>query len=182
MRASELEQLTRDILRLRYGHEDATRSDKPLFSVTCVAKYLHRSHALVTSVLGKYFRQLESTEPKRRHAATPAWKIAEHATQARLATQVTKSLAVQAEEFNRANPDYHTDRWELGKIYRRLGISKKKVVKQKCNPKKYTPDVIEEMATQLRSRVLELDDAGYNFWNVDEVHFRLSDYSEKAWA
>ena len=56
---AQLEELTRDILALRYGVEAPAFKPQPRVSVTVVAKYFKIEKSLVEQLLRKYFYRLE---------------------------------------------------------------------------------------------------------------------------
>ena len=47
--------LQANILRLRFGTEEPTIDMKPIFSHTCIAKYLHKEAGLVKQLVRAYF-------------------------------------------------------------------------------------------------------------------------------
>ena len=55
-------------------------------------------------------------------------------------------------------------------------------VKAKGNPRKYTPAVVAQITNELRKKVLKAEAERRWIWNVDEVHFALSDHQRFAWA
>ena len=59
MSNEEIATLTATILRLRFGVEAPEKSAAPLFSVTCVARYLQRNRGLVHALISRYFYRLE---------------------------------------------------------------------------------------------------------------------------
>lgn len=96
--------------------------------------------------------------------------------------QTTLTLADRAAAYNAQNPGEEIDRQALGKIFKRLGVKKRKVQKKKCNPRKYTPAIIATLKDELQQKVLAADAEDRWIWNVDEVHFKLSDHQRFAWA
>ena len=97
-------------------------------------------------------------------------------------SQTTLSLTDRAAAFNAANPGQHVTRQDLGKLYKRLRVRKKKVRKKKANPRKYPPEEVTRLASIVRNAALDADTADRWIWNVDEIHFKLSDHVLEAWA
>jgi ABC-type Zn2+ transport system substrate-binding protein/surface adhesin len=59
----------------------------------------------------------------------------------------------------------------LRSIYRKTKIRKKRVIKVAANPRKYTPEVLEEMLNDLKYKLVNLDEAGYEIFQLDESIF-----------
>ena len=103
-------------------------------------------------------------------------------TASRLRDQTTLSLTDRAAAFVRTNPDQNVSRHDLGDAYRRVGVTKKQVRKAKANPRKYTPAYVAQLRTELRDKVLAADAEDRWLWNVDEMHFKLTEHIRFAWA
>lgn len=63
-----------------------------------------------------------------------------------------------------------------------VGARRKLVRKKKCNPRKYSAAHVAELLVTLRGAVLQASGEGRTIWNLDEVHFKLSDHNHYAWA
>ena len=57
---SDLEKLTTDVLRLRYGNCSVNRRQTALLSVKCVVEYLGKSRSLIEAVLNRFFYRLDN--------------------------------------------------------------------------------------------------------------------------
>lgn len=101
---------------------------------------------------------------------------------ARLREQTTMSLADRAAQYEAEHPGEKLSRQDLGKYYKKLGVRSKMIRKQKDNPQLYPPERVAELTNELRAQVIAADAEGRQIWNVDEVHFRLSDHKTYAWA
>ena len=89
-----------------------------------------------------------------------------------------------ADRAHLVNCQFNTeiDRHVVGRLYKRLGISKKKILAQVRNPSRYTQQdmwgMTEELQRQVNSAILE----GYEILVMDECHFDGRDFNRNAWS
>ena len=158
---AELEQLTRDIMALRYGVEEPAFKPQPRVSVTVVAKYFKVKRDLVESLLAKYFYRL--AHPKKRRNVDEAL-LAEFVSQPNLDAQAGLNLETRAQIFNRRYPGQQVTRHDLCVFMRRRGIKKKRVSLIKRNPRRMDDDKFFAQKRAIAHELFLLNAQGYEIW------------------
>ena len=92
-------------------------------------------------------------------------------TQAHLEKRCTWSMQERVDEFRVRFPGCKMNRWKLAAIYRKSGIKRKVLKKRVRNPSKYTADVLSTLTVQCRASLVELNERGFEVFQVDESVF-----------